>query len=162
MPRVASINLCADQLLMALAEPSQISSLSRLADDPQASRFHARASAWRANDQSAESVLRERPTLVIAGEYGAGYTERLLQRAGVRVERLPLAQSLEEVFSNIELVGEWIGRTEQALARVKRLRRELARIQTQASPSSPLAAIYDPNGYTVGRGTLRGEQLALA
>ena len=175
LPDVVSINLCADQLLLELAAPDQIRSLSKLAVDPAASHHVARAAGLPTNDGGAEPVLALDADVVIVGEYSDRYTVRLLEARGQEVRTLPLADSVGGVLDNLQLVGDWIGRGDAARALVASLQARLdvvaasnaleaaeAADPTPERPHAPAAAVYDPNGYTVGPGTLRGEMLARA
>ena len=167
LPNVVSINLCADQLLLELADPSQIRSLSRLATEPSASHHVARAAGLPTNDGSAEPVLAMAPDVVIVGEYSDRYTVRLLEARGLRLRTLPLADSVRATLDNLLRVGDWIGRPAEARARVAELEARLEAIELDAARDAPdatplAAAVYDPNGYTVGPASLRGEMLARA
>ena len=166
LPDVVSINLCADQLLLELAAPGQVRSLSKLAVDPAASHHVARAAGVPTNDGGAEPVLALDADVVIVGEYSDRYTVRLLEARGQDVRTLPLADSVGGVLDNLRLVGDWIGRGDAARELVASLEARLEAVaasnaaDTSARP--PAAAVYDPNGYTVGPETLRGEMLARA
>lgn len=205
LPRVVSINLCADQLLLELAAPGQILSLTRLSQDPAASHHVEAAAAFEANAGDAEVVLSLAPDAVIAGDFTNRYTFALLESSGLEVHRLPIANSVRQVLDNLLLVGEWIGRGDLARTRVAALEARLNALSEtvadelgtpdeitehathemaqetgepdehnnelddeptaghSAAPSRrPSAAIYDPNGYTVGLESLRGEMLERA
>ena len=166
LPGVVSINLCADQLLLELAAPEQVRSLSKLAADPAASHHVARAAGVPTNDGGAESVLALDADVVIVGEYSDRYTVRLLETRGQDVRTLPLADSVGDVLDNLRLVGDWIGRSAEARELVASLEARLEAVAASnaadASARPPAAAVYDPNGYTVGPETLRGEMLARA
>jgi len=171
-PRTVSINLCADQLLLELADTAQIASLSRLAHDPAASHHLERARHLPVNDGTAEPVLALAPDAVIAGEYSSHYTVRLLEASGLTVHRLPIAGSMEQMLDNLLMVGVWIDRDDRAAELVADLRERLDRVSANGSTgvpkdtvpdiSAPLAAVYDPNGYTVGPNSLRGDMLRRA
>ena len=64
--RVVSINLCTDQLALAVAAPGQLVSVSELARDPALSAMASRAAAIPSNRGRAEEVLALRPDLVLA------------------------------------------------------------------------------------------------
>jgi iron complex transport system substrate-binding protein len=81
--RVASANLCSDQLLLALADAGQIASLSPLARDPTISFAAARAAQVPANRASGEDLVRTHPDLVLIGPYDSRYTRRLLELQGI-------------------------------------------------------------------------------
>ena len=65
--RIVSINLCTDLLLMLLADPEQIASVSFLASEPQSSAMVAESVAYPANYGRAEEVFLMDPDLVPAG-----------------------------------------------------------------------------------------------
>ncbi|WP_317616335.1 substrate-binding domain-containing protein [Paracoccus mutanolyticus] len=76
--RVVSINLCTDQLALAVAAPGQLVSVSELARDPALSAMASRAAAIPSNRGRAEEVLALRPDLVLASSLGDAATVRLL------------------------------------------------------------------------------------
>ena len=69
LPSVASINLCADQLVLTLASPEQILTVSWLAADPEESMLAAQAKRYPLNYGTAEELLRFHPAVVISGAY---------------------------------------------------------------------------------------------
>lgn len=160
-PRVVSINLCADQLILELADATQILSLTNLSHQSVASVYFEKARQYPVNKGAAEEVFALKPDLVIAGQYSNSYTLRLLQAANVRVETLPIANSLEDVFKNLQRVAGWLGQDQRGQELTANLRERLDLLATPQQPR-PRAAIYDPNGYTVGKDTLRGHILDLA
>lgn len=159
--RIVSINLCADELLLLLADPQQISALTHLSHDQGASYFQTKALTYPTTTGLAEEVLPFKPDLVIAGEFGGIQTVNLLKKLGVRVETLPLANNMQQVFSNIELIAQLSGHPERGAAIVQTMQKRLAKL-TPAETNPPLAAVYDPNGYTVGPESLRGQSMTLA
>lgn len=160
-PRIASINLCADQLLLTLADTHQIVALTTLSQQPGGSRYWQAAANYPTTRGHAEDILPLEPDLVIAGAYTSTYTIALLRAAGLRVEQLPIADSLAQVFENIRQVGTWLDREPRTQALIDTLQQRLDALP--APPAvRPRAALYDPNGYTAGNATLRGEQLERA
>lgn len=94
-PRVVSINLCADQLVLALADPGQLLAVGRLAADPTLSAMHREAAAVPAIGGSAEEVLRLAPDLVVSGAAQQRKTNALLRRMGFRVLALGAPDDVE-------------------------------------------------------------------
>lgn len=159
--RIVSINLCADELLLLLADPEQISALTHLSHDEGASYFQTKALNYPTTTGLAEEVLPFKPDLVITGEWGGIQTVTLLKKLGLRVETLPMANNMQQVFSNIELMAKLTGHPERGAAIVKTMQDYLASLPA-AEANAPLAAVYDPNGYTVGAESLRGQSMTLA
>lgn len=164
-PTVASINLCTDQLVMLLAEPDQILSLSNLSHDQAGSYLYEQARQYPVNKGESEAILALDPELILAGQYTTKPTVKMLSELGFRVELVPIANTLEQLYDNITNVATWLGRSEKGVAMVANLRKRVA-VQQQHLASqtvtNPTAAYYDPNGYTVGAESLRGLALTLS
>src|SRR4051812_37884961 len=81
LPRIASMNVCTDQLLLPLADPEQIVGLSPFS-----------RAAWLTKDPrpypmlsgGAEDVLVLRPDVVIASMFDKRSTRELLKQQGLR------------------------------------------------------------------------------
>ena len=160
-PRVVSINLCADQLLLALADDAQILSLTNLSHDPAGSVHYRKARLFPTNTGIIEEVLPYNPDVVIAGQFTSRYTLQLLEAVGLRIELIPIASSIDVMLANIEKVAGWLQQQQRGEEIVAGLRQRLDALPEPPS-TPPLAAIYDPNGYTVGEASLRGEALKIA
>jgi len=160
-PRVVSINVCTDQMLLTLADPEQILSLTFLSHDESASVYRDEALQYPTNKGVAEEAIALQPDLVLAGAFTSKYTLQLLERAGVAVKTVSIASSIDEVMSNMTDVGGWLQQGARAQSLVDQMNNRLSDLPPVPA-SRPRAAIYDPRGYTVGAGTLRGQILDLA
>jgi iron complex transport system substrate-binding protein len=156
--RVVSMNLCTDQLAMLLAAPGQLVSVSHLASEPQSSAMVAEAAAYPPNRGGAEQIFLMNPDLVLAGSYTSLASVELLRSLGIPVIQVPPVSSLDEVTAQIMLVGQALGREEAAQAMVAQFQADLAALAVTAPPAT--AALYYPNGYTTGSGTLADDVLA--
>src|ERR1700721_4359183 len=67
--RIVSLNTCADQYLIALADKDQVAALTQFARDPGFSFYADRAKAYPVTQGQAEAVLALRPDLVITSPY---------------------------------------------------------------------------------------------
>jgi iron complex transport system substrate-binding protein len=117
--RVVSLNLCTDQLLLALADPDQIGSLSFLARDRTLSFLSDQASAFPANEGKGEAILFGHVDLVLAGGFGAHTKRELLERHGVEVMALDGWQGLEHGREQIRLVARRLGHSGRGEAMVE-------------------------------------------
>lgn len=156
--RVVSINLCTDQLAMLLAAPGQLVSVSDLAADPESSAMADEARSYAINHARAEEVYLLRPDLVLAGRYTARATVDMLRRVGLDVVEFDSANSLSEARDHIAQMAALLGREAEGAALIARFDADLAALQT-ASGDAPRAALYHPNGYTLGAGTLANDIL---
>jgi len=153
--RVVSQTVGTDELLLALAAPSQIAALSHLARDPAFSPVSKEAARHPAlQDSDAESVLRFRPDLVLAASYTRPETLALLRRAKVPLLILDRFESLEDTRANIRLLGARLGREAQAEALLASMqaRTNALRLRLEgARPVRVLAASLFP--FTAGSDT---------
>ena len=152
--RVASLNLCTDQLLLILAPKAQIASLSHLSVDPRASMMVEAASAHHINHGVAEEIIALAPDLVLAGTYTTGPTVRILRKLGYRVESFDPENKLEDIRSNILRLGELIGAETQARALADAFTRDLEALSLPPAASPRLFTNYNINGWTSGKGTI--------
>jgi len=155
--RVVSINLCTDQMAMMLAAPGQLVSVSTLASDPLASSMVAEAAAYPANRGSAEQVYLLHPDLVLAGEYTDFATVDLLRRLGVEVVQVPVVTALDEVPGLIRQVAAALGREAEGEAMAAGYEQELDALTVDLPDLA--GALYYPNGYTTGPGTVADDVL---
>jgi iron complex transport system substrate-binding protein len=119
--RVMSLNLCADQLLLALLPPERIASLtwlSRTEGDPQQLSLARRLPV---NHGSAEEVFATRPDLVVAGQFTTSTTRALLRGAGVPLLELEPVSDWEGIRRVTRHVADAVG----ARARAEQLLREM-------------------------------------
>ncbi|MET3598443.1 ABC transporter substrate-binding protein [Martelella mangrovi] len=157
--RVVSINLCTDQMAMALAGEGQLISISALAVDPAVSAMAEEAAAYPLNHGQAEEVFLLKPDLVLAGSYTTRETVNLLKRLGVPVAEFAPEASLEDVRDNLLRMGHLLGR-EAAAERIVADMDEMRAALLEQPASGKTAALYYANGYTSGEGTLAGDIVA--
>lgn len=171
-PSVLSINLCADQMVMLLAEPSQIKALSVLSHDKAGSYYHQQAKDYPLADARAEDILPRSPDMVLTGPYTPRHTLALLAELGLNVKSLEIANSIEAMMDNIELVGEFLHQQDKAASVIASLESRLVAIENRVKEldatmriegrNRPKAAVYDANGYTVGESSMRGSIMSAA
>jgi iron complex transport system substrate-binding protein len=160
--RVASLNLCTDQLTLMLANPADIVGLSPLARDCAESVLCVQARSVPVLRPTAEAVLTARPDVVLAGDYTARLAVMAARQAGAVVVTTAPARSLEDVAEQIRRVGRAVGQPERAENLAHALEMRLAALPRTRNASSPVAAVYEANGFVVGEGSLADDVLARA
>src|ERR1044072_3875152 len=108
--RVASLNLCTDELVLALAAPEQIVSVTHLAQQQAETPLWRQARRYPRNDGSLLSVAGLRPDLVVTMGGGARDRLRIAGRLGIPALDLPFAQSLGDLAESIARVALALGR----------------------------------------------------
>ncbi len=156
--RVASLNLCTDELLLALADPGQIVSVTHLAQDPAETPLWRQARRHGRNDGSLLSVAPLRPDLVITMGGGARDRLRIAARLGIATLDLPFPQTVEDIELAIDRVAVALGRPAAGAA----LRRRIAGLRRTA-PATRLDALWlGGGGRTYPAQSLAAEWMSLA
>jgi iron complex transport system substrate-binding protein len=159
-PRVASINVCTDQLLLALADPVQIVGLSPASRNTTWAWAAAEASRYPTLSGEAEDVLVLAPDLVVATSFTKRATREFLKHKGLRVVDFDVVQSPQDVRDQIFRMGELVGHPERAAAAVGRLDAALARARATASPRHYRVLPLSRRGWVPGSDSLLSSLLA--
>jgi iron complex transport system substrate-binding protein len=160
--RVVSFNICADQLVVALAEPGQIAGLSPYATNPTLSAVAEEARAFRQIGWHAESTIPLDPDLVLVGPRDRSVTQRLLTALGFRVVSVDFVSTIAAAREQIRAVAALLGhpeRGERLLARLDAARARLARVPR---PQASTALLIGHAGYTEGTASLAAGLIAEA
>jgi iron complex transport system substrate-binding protein len=154
--RVVSLNLCTDQWLVLLA-PEKVAGLSPLARDPALSFVAAEAAGLPVVRASAEAVMAIHPDLILGARYGARTTLALLERAGLRVERLDLPEDFPGIRTAIRSAADLLGVHDRAAPLIAAMDAGLP------PPGPPIRALVrEPRGWSAGRGSLTDAVLRAA
>ena len=160
-PSVVSMNLCTDQLVLLLADPEQIISLSYLSHDERSSVYAEAAIAYPTNRGLAEEVYILKPDVTVTGTYSNWTASSMLEQLGMRVERFEPAYQFSDITANIKAMGELLHQSEKADQIIADFDARLA--DFQADPAfQPRAALYAANGYTSGKSSIAHHILAAA
>jgi iron complex transport system substrate-binding protein len=127
LPRIASMNVCTDQLLIPLADPEQILGLSRYSRDRFESWAADDAQRFRILSGGAEDILVLRPDVVVASLFDKRSTRELLKQKGLRLAEFAVPRNLEEAKAQIRQMGEIAGHPDRADAEIARLDAAIAR-----------------------------------
>ncbi|EJW12853.1 Vitamin B12 ABC transporter, B12-binding component BtuF [Rhodovulum sp. PH10] len=160
--RIASLNLCTDQLLMALADPEQIVGLSPYARDADRSFMAEEAKKFRLLSGTAEDVLMLEPDLVVAGRFARRATRMLLKGSGLPVAEFDIARSIAEAKADISRMGELVGHPERAAAANGRIDAALARARAAATGHARTVLAVSRRGWVPGGQTLTNDLLNAA
>jgi len=162
LPRVASINLCTDQLLMTLADPEQILGLSPYSRDVARSWDAAKASKFPRLSGEAEDVLVLNPDIVVAGRFTKRATRELLKEKGLRVVEFDAARSLDDVKKQIWQMGGLVQHPDRAATEVQRLDTAIARARAVVSRRPYRVLALSRRGWVSGGDSLTSSLLATA
>ena len=121
LPRIASMNVCTDQLLLPLADPEQILGLSPFSRDAWQSWAADDARKYPRLSGGAEDVLVLKPDVVVASLFDKRSTRELLKAQGLRVTEFSVPRNVNEVKAQIRKMGEIAGHSDRATAEIVRI-----------------------------------------
>jgi iron complex transport system substrate-binding protein len=160
--RVVSLNLCADELALRLADPGVVKSVTWLSQDPLSANIAAKAAALPANDGHAEEALAYDPDLVLVGPFADPASIALLKEVGAPVVEVGAPQTLDGVRRQIRDLAATLGEPRRGEALIADMEARFASVAVDPSQPRLKAVVLRPNGFTVGPGSLVDEILTRA
>lgn len=157
---IVSIDFCADQFVLAVAEKPAIQAVSYEATGPQ-SYFADRAAEMQTVDGRLEELLMLQPDQVVRTWRGGKRMGELLEYAGIKSYQPPYAFGIEGTLETFGLVGEQLGYAQVASKYVAVQKQQLSILA--GLPRSGARAVYmTPSGFTAGTGTYIDDIIKLA
>ncbi len=153
-PRIASMNVCTDQLLLPLADPAQILGLSPFSRDAWQSWAADDARRYPSLSGGAEDVLVLRPDVVVASLFDRRSTRELLKAHGLRLAEFPVPRNLDEVKGQIREMGEIARHPDRAAAEIARLDAAMARARQAVTDKHFSVLPLSRRGWVSGRDSL--------
>jgi iron complex transport system substrate-binding protein len=160
--RIVSLNVCADQLAVALADPGQIVAVSPRATDPTLSVVADKARAFPGIAWQAEAVIPLEPDLVLTGPSYRLTTQPILRALGIPVVEVALIHDLAGGRAQIRELAQLFGHPERGEALVAELDAAQQRLADAVRPPGATALLVGNGGYTVGPASLAAELMAQA
>ncbi|MGA2995501.1 ABC transporter substrate-binding protein [Bradyrhizobium sp.] len=160
LPRIASMNLCTDQLLISLADPKQILGLSRYAHERFESFAADDATQFRILSGGAEDILLLHPDVVVASLYDKRSTRELLKENGLHLAEFAVPRNLDEVKAQIREMGDLVGHPDRASAEVSRLDDAIAQARETVLQHRYKVLPLSRRGWVTGSDSLLSSLLA--
>jgi iron complex transport system substrate-binding protein len=160
LPRIVSMNVCTDQLVLALADPGQILGLSRYSRDGWQTQAARDISGYPVLSGGAEDVLVLKPDVVIASLFDKRSTRELLKAKGLHLTELAVPRTLNEAKAQIREIGDIAGHPDRAAAEIARLDAALARARGAVAARHFRVLPLSRRGWVAGSDSFVGSLLA--
>jgi iron complex transport system substrate-binding protein len=157
LPRIVSMNVCTDQVLLTLADPEQILGLSRFVRDAWVT---VDVSRYRRLSGGAEDVLVLKPDVVVASVFDKRATRELLKANGLRLAELAVPRTLAEVKDQLRELGDIAGHPDRAARQIARLDAALARARRAVAEKHYRVLPLSRRGWVAGSDSFVGSLLA--
>lgn len=162
LPRIASINMCTDQLLLDLGRREQIVGLSPYARDGARSWAATRAEGLPLLSGTAEEILVLKPDLVVAGRFTRRATREFIRDKGIPLAEFDAVRSVAEARAQMVHMARLTGRPDGAADRIEALDAAVARLKAAASTTKLRILPLSRRGWTSGNDSLMSDLLGLA
>ena len=161
-PRIISMNICTDQLLLAIADSAQIMGLSRFSRDARLGWMGDKRHQFPILSGGAEDILVLRPDVVAASDFDKRSTREILKANGQNLVEFPIPRTLADVREQIRQMGTLAGHPERASAEIARLDAAIAGAKQAAAGKHFRILPLSRRGWVPGRDSFVGAILAEA
>lgn len=163
--RIVSLTLGSDEILCGLVDEKRIAGLSKYSREEATS--NVAAIAQRINvfvDRNAEQVVALQPDLLVGARYAKIDLKALLSQTSIPILVTTEFRSLDQIESNIRLIGEAIGEEAKATAIVTEMKQKVADAQARLQNNKKgLRILYlAPGSFTAGANSSINEILSAA
>jgi iron complex transport system substrate-binding protein len=152
--RIVSLNLCTDELVLRLVDPSRVASVTWLSQDPNGANVADLARAVPANHGLAEEIIPFGPDLVVAGRFTTRTAVALLKQTRFRLVEFGIPDSIASAEQQILEMARLLDEPARGEALVGDMRQRLAALGEPTAANRPRAIVFNPNGFTVGGNSL--------
>jgi iron complex transport system substrate-binding protein len=163
--RIASVTLGSDEILLSLVGPKRLVGVTYFARDPAISNIAGQLDDIAHTDLSGdpEYLISLDADLVILAAYNNPAALDQLLKAQVPVFVLAEFNTLDEIRTNIRLLGHATGEEAKAEAMIQEMDARLAAVQAKVKDQKPVRVLYyEPGGVTYGPGSTVDEIIRLA
>lgn len=164
-PQAVSLDYCADQFILSLADPAQIMALTTDATEAH-SYYRKKAKGLPQFHTTSEEVLHMKPDIVIRS-WGGSRMLPLLAGANIPVATTEYGSNPEILYDNMRLIGTALGQSERADRMIKDHQSRMTDLHDNqenfsVSGHKPRAAYIAPGGITAGKDTFIDNIIRLA
>ena len=159
---VMSLTVCTDELLMDLAPPSRIASVTFLSREKAALKLWPMAARIPVNHNSPEEVLATRPDLVLTDNFTPPEMRQLLAKSGARVVEVPPAENFDQIRAVTRQVARAVGEEARGEVLIAQMDAQLRAVAAHR-PAKPVTVMeWGGGGWVPGKGGLFDAMLTAA
>lgn len=160
--RLASVNLCADQLLLAIATHEKIVALGPFAKDPSMSFFAREAIAYPRLSGRSEALIGLNVDAVAVGPFDNRFMRAVLKRHKLSEIIVDRWSSVNSMLHGVQAFGDRIGESVNARRLVAEIEDELEGLRARARRSPPATFLFLHRRGLIGEAGIVSELLEIA
>ncbi len=160
LPSVVSLDYCADQYVLVMADRTQIKAVSKQATTVY-SYYQSRAVGIPQIYSSIAEVIDVKPDIAVQSYNRAAHMPNITKRVGIDLVRTQYGTAPETALKNIQHIGNILNQSIVANRFIADYRERLKRLR--ALPTINMRVAYlTPGGFTSGQGTFVNDLIKLA
>ena len=152
--RIMSLKICTDELLLDLAAPERIHSVTFMSQEPAALRHWPQGARVKVNYGSAEEILVAKPDLILTDPFIAPAMRQVLARTGAAIVEVPPAENFDQIRATTRMVAKALGEQARGEQLIAQMDADLAIIAANRPAKSIRVAEWGNGGYVPGAGGL--------
>lgn len=158
LPRIVSLNPCADAILTEVADPAQILAISAYSRDAASTSLPPGVAARFASTHgTVEEVIALHPDVVIDGAFVAPATAGAYRRLGLRLETMGTQRTVAGALEDVRRLAALAGHPDRGEALVRQIMAALAAAAPPRGAPPIEAVLWEWGGIVAGPDTLTGE-----
>ena len=155
VPKIVSLNLCTDAILVEVADPEQILALSHYSFNPQVSQIDPETVAkFGKSGGSVEEIVALAPDLVLADIFLPPATKAALKELELETEVFDIAQTPEASFEQIRRIAAFAGHPDRGEALIARIEEALAANAAPSDADTISTVLWQPGEIVPGEQAL--------
>ncbi len=157
LPKIASVNMCADAFLLEIALPEQIIALSYLSHDARLAAHAQKARRFPTISADVEALATSNADLIIVNAYSDKAKRDALTRIGKQVFTMENSGTLASLATEITALGHAIGRAAAARNWLAEFTQNLTALSLPPNTPRPRMLAYQRRGLSIGKGHILDE-----
>jgi len=151
LDRVASANLCVDQLVLQLADPKQVVTVHWLTREPDDSPMAQLAQAYPANHGQAEELIGYQPDVVFVGSYNSPVANSMMQTLGLNLVSVVDPLNYDDIRRNIHQIATALKVPALGSALVDTFDQDLLLTRHALKSRQLKVLVFGSGGYSAGK-----------
>lgn len=157
LPTALSTNVCADELLLDLANPNQILAVTHYSK-PRHQKLLKNNNLAVYRGQT-EEILSLKPDLVVTGVFDAPLTTQLFEKFEIKTLRLDIPKNFEEIIEQIHQLAKALNQENKGLEIANNIEQELNELNSNHPFSGKRAVFWGYEGHVPGLETYENDLL---
>ena len=152
--RIMSLKVCTDELLLDLAPPSRIASITFLSREKASLKVWPQGARIPVSHGTAEEILSTKPDLILTDPFMAPALRPILAKSGAKIVEVPPAENFAQIRDTVRLVAKAVGEEARGEAVIAHMDATLRDLEKHKPAKALTVAEWGLGGFVPGKGGL--------